>query len=139
MRRLAALATVVAAAALGASGCATTKTASSAGSFKGAESDVAKVVDDLRTAGERRDAAKICSEILARPLVTQLDSSGTSCNQEMAKTIKDVDDYAMTVRDVTVTGATATARVQNGAKGTTATFKFVREANRWKVSELAKG
>jgi hypothetical protein len=137
MRRLAALAIV--AAALGAAGCATTKTASSAGSFKGAESDVAKVVDDLRTAGERRDAAKVCSQILAQPLVSSLDSSGTSCTQEMAKTIKDVDDFGMTVRDVTVTGATATARVQNGTKGTTVTFRFVREASRWKVSELAKG
>jgi hypothetical protein len=137
MRRLAVLASL--AAALGMAGCATTKTASSSGKFKGAEADVAKVVDDLRTAGERRDAAKICSEIFARSLVAELDASGTSCNQEMTKTIKDADDFALDVRDVTVTGSTATARVQSGAKGTIATFRFVREANRWKASEIAKG
>jgi hypothetical protein len=137
MRRLAVLASL--AAALGMAGCAPTQTASSSKDFKGAEADVAKVVDDLRAAGERRDADKICSEIFARSLVEQLDSSGTSCNQEMTKTTKDVDDFALDVRDVTVTGNTASARVQNGAKGTIATFRFVREANRWKASEIAKG
>jgi hypothetical protein len=128
---------LLAALALAATGCTSTRTASSAKSFKGAEADVAKVVDALQTAGERRDAAKVCAEIFARALVSQLDSSGTSCGQEIAKTIKDVDDFKLDVRDVTVTGDTATAQVRNVK--TLATLRFVREANRWKVSELTKG
>jgi hypothetical protein len=137
MRRLAVLASL--AAVLGMAGCTTTKTASSSGKFSGAEADVAKVVDDLRTAGQRRDATKICTQLFARALVSKLDASGTSCNQEISKAIKDSDDFVLDVRDVTVSGSTATARVQNGAKGTTATFQFVRESNLWKASDITPG
>jgi hypothetical protein len=137
MRRPIAVCLVAALAGLAASGCTSTRTASSGKSFKGAQADVAKVVAALQTAGERRDATKACTEIFARALVAQLDSSGTSCAQEVAKTIKDVDDFKLDVRDVAVSGATATAHVRNVK--TLATFRFVREANRWKVSELSKG
>ena len=121
---------------LAAGGCTTANTASS-GDFSGAEGDVAKVVSDLRSAGQRKDGDKICSQLLARSLVSRLDSSGTACRQEMTKAARDADEFALDVRDVTVTGDQATAQVRQGTDGPTATFRFVRESGRWKISELS--
>jgi hypothetical protein len=121
---------------LGTAGCTTANTAST-GDFSGAEGDVAKVVGDLRTAGRRKDGDKICSQLLARSLVSRLDSSGTACRQEMTKAARDADEFALDVRDVTVTGDQATAKVQRGSDGPSTTFRFVREAGRWKISELS--
>ena len=136
MRRLATLAVAIAglAALAGCGGTATTGR-----NFEGTERDVANVVGDLRTAGQRKDGERICTEILARSLVSRLDSAGTSCAQEMTAAAKDVDDFALDVRDVTVTGDRATATVRRGDDGPTATLGFVREANRWKISELSSG
>ena len=44
--------------------------------FKGAQQDVVKVVDALASAGTRGDADKICTEILAKQLVTELKAAG---------------------------------------------------------------
>jgi outer membrane PBP1 activator LpoA protein len=135
MPRFAVLVPLLAAFAL--AGC-TTATTGSEEKFKGTEADVAKVVADLQDAGQRQDAERICSQILAATLVDRLGSEGTSCTQEIDKATKDADDFGLEVLDVTVTGATATARVRNGAdnRASTKNLRFVREANRWKVSEL---
>ena len=116
-------------------GC-TTASSNSSKKFSGAEADVAKVVDDMQTAGRRHDGTKACTELLARSLVQQLSSGGTSCKDEMTKAMEDADDYSIDVRGVTVSGDTATAKVQRGSDGPTATWKLVREANRWKLSDL---
>jgi hypothetical protein len=136
MPRLAVLATLLAALVLG--GCTTAGSTSATKDFKGAEADVAKVVADLQDAGQRQNAERLCSQILASTLVDQLGSQGTSCTQEMDKAAKDADDFTLEVIDVTVTGSTATANVRNGTKkdAPRKTLRFVREANRWKVSEI---
>jgi hypothetical protein len=132
------LTAALAATALAAAGCTAGGTTSSAGSFEGAEADVAKVVDDLQSTGERQDADRICSELLARELVDRLDAEGTSCGQEIENATKDADEFAMTVRDVTVTGTTASAQVRQGAGdgGPTRTLRFAREDGRWKLADL---
>ena len=120
---------------LATAGCGAAETTSS-GNFSGAEGDVAEVVQDLRSAGQRKDGDEICSKLLARSLVSRLDASGTACRQEMTKAAREADEFALDVRDVTVTGDQATARVQR-PDGPTATFRFVRESGRWKISELS--
>jgi hypothetical protein len=131
MRRLSFVPLLLAAVLL--TGC----TQSTAPAFEGTEGAVAQVVDDLQTAGKRGDAEKICSQILSRSLVTKLDAPGTSCAKEIDQAIKDAEDFTLTVRDVTVTGDQATAKVQSGEDGPTATFRFSKEDNRWKASDLA--
>jgi hypothetical protein len=135
MPRFAVLVPLLAAVAL--AGCTTAGTQAGK-DFTGAQADVAQVVADLQEAGQRQDAERICSQILASTLVDQLGSEGTSCTQEVDKATKDADDFGLEVLDVTVTGTTATARVRNGAEGRAETrnLRFVREGNRWKVSEL---
>jgi outer membrane murein-binding lipoprotein Lpp len=109
---------------------------SSVDQFSGAERDVAQKVEDLQDAGENRNPEDICSEILAAKLVDELEAAGTSCADEMEKAIDDADDFDLEVREVSVTGETATARVQRGDDGPTATFEFARENGQWRATSL---
>jgi hypothetical protein len=121
--------------ALALSACgATTSTQDS--KFKGAQADVVKVVDDLAQAGSRGDAKRICTDILAKQLVTELKNAGGDCETEMDRAIKDASDYDLQVTGVKVDGNNATAQVRQGDDGQTATFTFVKEGGVWKASAL---
>jgi hypothetical protein len=115
-------------------GCASTTTSSP--KFKGAAADVDKAVGDLQTAGRRKDAAKLCGQLLARSLVKQLDSGGTSCKDEMDKAVADADEFTLDVRTIAVDGSQARVSLRQGDKGATRSVTFLREDNRWKVSSL---
>ena len=97
---------------------------------------ITKVVDDLSTAGKRRDADRICKEILAKRLVDELKTAGGDCVTEMDRAIKDASDYDLQVTSVKVNGANATAQVRQGKDGQVATFTFVKEGGAWKASAL---
>jgi dihydroxyacetone kinase len=134
MRRFDAfLALVLASGAL--AGCAATPQTSARG-FKGDEKAVAQVVDDLQSAGQRKQPDKICSDVLAAKLVDQLKAGGTNCVDEMDKAITDSDDFDLKVTDVTVTGSTASAKVRQGKDGPTATWQFAKERNGWRATSL---
>jgi hypothetical protein len=122
--------------ALALAGCTTTGTTSSK-KFSGAAADVAKAVGDIQTAGQRKDADRLCTQLLARSLVEQLDQSGSTCKQEMEKALADADDFKLDVRDVKVSGSEATATVRQGDTGPTRVIQFVREDNRWKASRFS--
>jgi hypothetical protein len=107
--------------------------------FKGAQQDVVKVVDSLAQAGSRGDAERICTEILAKQLVTELKTAGGECETEMDRAIKDASDYDLQVVSVKVNGPNATAQVRQGDKGAVATFTFVKEGGAWKASALGSG
>jgi hypothetical protein len=113
------------------------QSSSSLDKFSGDELAVAQKVEDLQEAGSRRDPEKICTEILAKSLVQQLDSAGTSCADEMKKAIEDADDYDLEVRDVTVSGETATATVRQGDDGPTETMEFAKEGDDWRATSLS--
>jgi hypothetical protein len=132
MRRTLALTAVLA---LFLSGCGAASTGS-AGNFKGEQQEVVKVVDALASAGSRRDAKKICTDILAKQLVTELKNAGGDCVTEMDRAIKDASDYDLQVTSVKVNGANATAQVRQGKSGQTATFTFVKEGGSWRASAL---
>ena len=132
MRRLALAPVLLAAVAL--SGCTTAGSGSSSKKFSGTAGDVADAVGDIETAGKRKDADRLCSELLARSLVEKLDAGGTSCKQEMTDALADADDFALSVRDVKVSGNEATATVRQGADGPTRTIQFVKEGTRWKAT-----
>jgi hypothetical protein len=129
-------AVLLATAALALGGCGAATTSSSASKFKGEQGQVAKVVDNLASAGRSKDAAKICNEILSASLVTQIRSDGGNCQTEIKKAIDDADDYDLQVQSVNVTGNQATALVRQGKKGQTATFKFVKENGGWRATSL---
>lgn len=117
------------------SACGTT-TSTPDNQFKGAQQDVVKVVDSLAQAGSRGDAKRICNDILAKQLVTELKSAGGDCITEMDRAIKDANDYDLQVTSVKVNGDNATAQVRQGKDGQTATFTFVKEGGVWRASAL---
>jgi hypothetical protein len=125
---------VAVAATLALAGCTTAGTTSS--NFSGTQGDVAKVVSDLATAGQRKDVAKICSSILAQSLIRQISAAGSTCQTEMKKAIDDADDFDLTVLSVKVHGTTATAVVRRGTSGPKATFTFVRQDGGWKATSF---
>ena len=102
----------------------------------GDQAQIAKLVDDLANAGRRKDANKICNEILAKQLVDELKSAGGNCVDEMDRAIKDANDYDLQVDDVKVTGSTATARVRQGTSKRVTTFSFVKEKGGWRATAL---
>jgi hypothetical protein len=135
MKRLAPALLVVALA-----GCTAQTTSSSVDRFKDPDQRaVAQKIEDLETAGRRGKAGDICSKILSRTLVSQLDSAGTDCQTEMEKAIADANDYTLDVRKVTIDGNEATAEVQQGSDGPIETMRFARESGDWRATALSEG
>ena len=132
MRRVLALAAVLT---LSLSACGAASSTQNS-KFKGAQQDVVKVVDSLAQAGSRGDAERICTEILAKQLVTELKTAGGDCETEMDRAIKDASDYDLQVTSVKINGSNAPAQVRQGKDGQTATFTFVKEGGAWKASAL---
>jgi hypothetical protein len=119
-------------------GCGAQAEDSSLDEFPGDERAVAEQVEELQTAGERRQPEDICANILARSLVQEIETAGGDCVTEMRKAIEDADDYDLEVRDVTITGETATAEVAR-PDGATETMEFAREDNQWRATALSGG
>jgi hypothetical protein len=119
-------------------GCTSAQTSST--SFKGDKKAVADVIGDLEAAATRRQADKICSEILARKVLDAMKSSGGDCVREVDKAVSDIDDSALDVRAVTITGATAQARVKARRNGreVTSTLGLVREDKNWRISDFGE-
>ncbi len=120
---------------LAVSGCGAARQ-SAESKFKGEQAKVAKVVDDLATAGRRRDAKTICDRILSSALRNEVANAGGNCNDEMKRAIDDADDFDLQVRSVKVTADKATAEVRQGKDGPVTTFEFVREGGSWRASAL---
>lgn len=118
-------------------GCGQSAEPSSVEKFKGDERAVAQKVEDLQQAGERREPDRICTDILARSLVQQLEAAGADCTDEMEKAIEDADDYALDVRKVSISGSTATVEVQRGEDGPTETMEFTEEGGEWRATSLS--
>ena len=118
-------------------GCGQAQEESSVENFQGDERAVAQKVEDLQQAGSRRDPEQICTEILAKSLVEELEAAGASCTDEMKKAIEDADDYELEVREVTVSGTNATVTVRQGEDGPTETMEFTREGNDWRATSLS--
>ncbi len=131
MRRTLAIAAVLA---LGLSACGSSDSDSKPSGTP--QERITKVVDNLSTAGQRRDAERICKEILAKQLVEELKTAGGDCLTEMDRAIKDATDFDLKISQIKVTGNSATARVRQGDDGDTAVFSFVKEGNTWKASAL---
>jgi len=129
MRRLMPIALLLVALAL--AGCTTANRSTSAGDFKGAERDVAQVVDDLKST---RDPDEVCSRILTDDFAKSLEAGGRDCVDEVQATLRDVADTDMDVRDVTVTGTNARAAVQQD--GLTSTFELSRSGESWQISSF---
>ena len=128
----AALSLIALLAALTVAGC--TTTSSDTQKFQGTEGEVADAIGDLESAGKRRDDGKICTELLTRELARQMSAPGAPCEREISDAISDVDDFDLTVKDVSVSGQTATAQVQNDERRVT--FRLQKVGANWRIASL---
>jgi len=110
----------------------------SAKDFKGAEGPVAKTVENLEQAARDNDPAKVCKTLLSAKLLTALRQQGTNCNTGVKEAFKDADSLDLTVDKVSITGATATAKVKyrSLSEDKTATLQLDQEGRAWKISSL---
>jgi hypothetical protein len=113
------------------SGCTAADQHASAGSFKGAERDVAQTIDDLKAA---RDPEEVCSRIFTDAFAKSLEADGHDCVDEVQATIRDTANTDMKVDDVTVSGDRATAKVSQNGKS--ATFELQKSGESWQISSL---
>jgi PBP1b-binding outer membrane lipoprotein LpoB len=121
-------------------GCGAQSSKSSADKFSNPEQKaVAQKIEDLESAGKRGKADDICSDILAKSLVTQLDRAGTTCGSEMKKAIDDANEFNLTVEKVTVNGNNATADVKQGDNGPVEKMQFTKENGQWRATALSQG
>jgi hypothetical protein len=119
-------------------GCTSQGATSSVDKFTNADQRaVAQQVEDLETAGKRNKPDDICSNILDKELVDQLNAAGTDCPTEMKKAIEDASDFDLEVVKVTITGTTATAEVKRGKDGPTEAMKFAKENGQWRATSLS--
>lgn len=111
----------------------------SAGDFEGEERAVAEVVENLQDAGERKEAARICRDLLSADLQAQLRQAGSTCEREIERSIEDAEDFELVVEDVTVTGSTAQATVRRraGEADRRTVFEFAKVGRSWRATSLA--
>ena len=100
---------------------------------------VSATVRDIADATRSRDYEQLCADYLAAPLVKALDAErGTErCPDQIELSLRDVDETALAVRDVRVSGTNAVAVVQPTGTGDVearARLTFVKEGSRWKLS-----
>ena len=125
--------------ALALAGCQQTPT--STNDFKGDEKAVAQTIEDLQSDAQGRKPGEICSNVLSRELADKVKSAGNDCTTEMEKVTTDADDFELEVTDVTITGTTATAKVEarrDGKNDAVTTFTLVQEDGDWRLSSLGE-
>jgi copper chaperone CopZ len=131
------VAAALAAAAL-AAGCAPQQSSSSdkVSQFRGDQRAVAQAVEDLESAAQDGNEAKLCTQVLARSFADRIGAAGGGCTNAVKAAIKDTDSIDMTVQSVRVNGDRATARVkfETGKNDRRGNVTLVREGGRWRVA-----
>lgn len=104
----------------------------------GPQREVAQAVERLEELAQGGDARAICADLLATPLEQQLRTNGVDCVRALDDALEDVDDAALEVRSVQVTGATAIAQVvtTDGGRERVSPLRLVREGRAWKLASL---
>jgi len=110
----------------------------SAKEFSGPEAAVAKVVEQLESAARANEPTKVCAALLDDRLLAALREQGTNCKTGTKDAFEDADSFDLTVKDVTITGETASAKLSagTGSDEKDYTLEFARDGSAWKISSL---
>ena len=132
MRRLLAVAAVVAAALL--VGC--------GGSGPSAEEQVRQTLDEFGRATAAKDYQALCDEVFAPKLVDKLGQVGLPCELAMQRSFEDVENPRLTIGKITVAKdeKSAKAEIRSSASGQTPsqdTVELVPVGDKgWRISSL---
>ena len=111
----------------------------SAKEFEGAERGVAATVEDLESAARDDDPDTVCSKLLAERLLATLREQGTRCVTAVRQAFQDADSLDLTVDDVSIRGARASAKVISGrgSKEKTDTLQLEKVGAGWRIASLS--
>ena len=113
------------------------------GSPKRSEAD--RVRDTLSAFGQasaRHDYRRVCAELLAKPVIDSVRRAGLSCESAMKTALEGVQSPKLEVRQVTIKGDRASAKVHTTAANQPAsddTVALVKEGGDWKIGALSGG
>jgi Domain of unknown function (DUF4190)/Protein of unknown function (DUF2510) len=110
---------------------------SNADRFKGEEKQVATVVDNVETGLDDNDGNRVCNELFTERwagLVAR--GAGKSCVAFVDDVESGKRQAHLEITSITVSGATATARIDEA--GTKEAWRFARQGGRWRVDEIQK-
>ncbi len=104
------------------------------------EGQVRAKVAELVNAVVKRDYTKICSDVLAPSVVTQLENVGVSCPHAMQLAFAGVEDPTIHITHVAISGdsATATAAVTlAGQAPSTGSISLIKTGQGWRLASPA--
>lgn len=105
--------------------------------FAGEEKRVAQAIADLSSNATRNKHAETCDQLLSKALRGRI-GAGASCSSELKKAFQDADQSELDVKDVSIEGTSASARVTSEGRTATVTrtFKLVEEDQRWRIDSF---
>jgi hypothetical protein len=122
-------------------GCGTSTTTSSSTHFSGAQGAVADTISSFQSAAKKRDATKLCDQILAPALAAKLKDSGGGCKHVVGNQLNTISNYTLTIESIAPASptTTASARVKSISNGKDHfdTLLLTKVGNGWRVSGLA--
>jgi hypothetical protein len=108
----------------------------------GGPSDTELVHDAVEAFGQAsaaKDYQRLCDDLLAPKLVSEVESAGLPCELALKQGLGDVSAPKLTIGTIRVTGDGATADVQSSAEGekpSRDTLQLVRVDDSWRVASL---
>ncbi len=110
----------------------------SAEDFSGAEGEVAAAVEGLEDAARANDPQRVCTKLLSDALLTALKEQGTNCTTAVKEAFRDASSKDLTVEEVTISGAKATAKVTSGSgsKAKSDTLELEKVGANWRIGSL---
>ena len=106
--------------------------------FTGPERSVAATVEDLESAARKNETARVCTKLFSARLLASLKTKGTNCEAALEDAFRDADSLDLTVDDITIRGAIASAKVTSGtgSKKRTDTLELEKAGATWRISSL---
>jgi hypothetical protein len=110
---------------------------SNAPRFHGERRRVAKVVDDVESALQSNDGARVCNRLFTeRWAALVARGAGRSCVAFVDQVESGKRQAHLDVRSLAVTGDAAVARIDEGTSHET--WRFLRVGGQWRVDEIVR-
>jgi hypothetical protein len=97
------------------------------------------VVEAFGQASAAKDYQRLCDDLLAPKLVSDVESAGLPCELALKQGLGEVSAPRLTIGAIRVSGDSATADVQSSAKGeqpSRDTLQLVRVDGSWRIASL---
>jgi hypothetical protein len=110
---------------------------SNAARFRGERKQVARVVDDVESGLSDNDGGRVCNRLFTERWAALVSrGAGKSCVAYVDSVESGRRQAHLDVKSLTISGDSATARIDEG--GAHETWRFVRTAGGWRVDEIRR-